>query len=560
MTESLVTLGRRTKNLVSPEPHEGLRTSGGSKLRLGPARPAIHDLDAIPFPDRSLIDLRKYVRAPGMTMAHGLVPILATRGCPYACTYCHRIMSKKLHFRSAQNIFDEVRYYYDLGFRRFSFVDDIFNLRRDVSEGFYELVIKENLKLQIFFPNGLRGDILTRDHIDLMAEAGVVNFALALETASPRLQKAIKKNMHLDKLRANIEYIVSKYPNEMMLDLFMMMGFPSETEEELDLTLEFAKSIKWLHFPVLSMVQIYPGSDMMSFALENGVSMAAIVEAGPVEHHQVPATLPWSREFAKGKQVEFYVDYFFDKERLRSVLPTQMRHLGEDELVQRYNSVLPQDIRDFDTLLKVLQLTHDDLAGAEFTNEWQLPDSAIEAVASTPKAPVRPDALRVLLLDFSTLFKADQGAVYAVVEQPLGLLYLLTMINRRMDGRVAGHIAKSGIDFDSYDELDALVDQFRPDVIGARTLSCYKEFYHDAVQHLKTKCPSVPIIGGGPYISSDYAWALDDPNLDMGVLGEGEYALLEVLELMLKNGKKLPRTDDLVTIAGVAVAERSSRG
>jgi radical SAM superfamily enzyme YgiQ (UPF0313 family) len=95
-------------------------------------------------------------------------------------------------------------------------------------------------------------------------------------------------------------------------------------------------------------------------------------------------------------------------------------------------------------------------------------------------------------------------------------------------------------------------------VIGARTLSCYKGFYHEALGRLKSWRPDVPIIAGGPYISSDYAWALDDPNVDVGVIGEGEYAIVELLEMMLRNDKKLPRTEDLVTIAGVAVAERSS--
>jgi hypothetical protein len=507
--------------------------------------------------DRSLIDIRKYMKSIGEAMAHGVVPMLATRGCPYSCTYCHRIMSKKLHCRSPQNIFDEVRYYYDLGFSRFSFVDDIFNLRRDVSEGFYDLVIRNNLKLQIFFPNGLRGDILTRDHIDLMAEAGVVNFALALETASPRLQTAIKKNLNLEKLRENIEYIVEKHHANMLLDLFIMMGFPSETEEELELTFDFVKGIRWLHFPVLSMVQIYPGSDIVDFALENGVSPEAIERAPTVEYHSAPETLPWSKEFAREKQVEFFVDYFFNRDRLLSVLPVQMQHFREDELVQKYNSVLPYDIQSFETLLEVLQLSREDLSGVEFTREWQLPESAVEAIASRPAPRTRPDALRILLLDVSTRFRADQGAVYAVLEQPMGMLYLLTMINESMGGRVAGRIAKSAVDFDSFAELEAIVDEFQPDVIGARTLSCYKGFYHEVLRQLKSWRPDVPIIGGGPYMSSDYAWALDDPNVDVGVIGEGEYALVELLEMMLQNDKKLPRTEDLVKIAGVAVVERS---
>ena len=80
-------------------------------------------------------------------MVHGVISILATRRCPYSCSYCHRIMSKKLHCRSPENIFDEVRCYYDLGFKRFAFVDDIFNLRRDVTQAFYKRVIAEGMKI-----------------------------------------------------------------------------------------------------------------------------------------------------------------------------------------------------------------------------------------------------------------------------------------------------------------------------------------------------------------------------------------------------------------------------
>src|SRR5215510_14956376 len=101
---------------VSPEPVPGLVTAGSKPLRMGPSRPAISDLDALPFVDRSLIDLRAYARQIGESMVHGVISILATRGCPYSCSYCHRIMSKKLHWRSPSNIFEEVKYYYDLGF------------------------------------------------------------------------------------------------------------------------------------------------------------------------------------------------------------------------------------------------------------------------------------------------------------------------------------------------------------------------------------------------------------------------------------------------------------
>lgn len=549
---------------VSPEPVPGLTTARSKPLLLGPSRPAIANLDDLPIVDRSLIDMRAYGGQIGEAMVHGVISILATRGCPYSCTYCHRIMSKKLHWRSPENIFDEVRYYYDLGFRRFAFIDDIFNLRRDVSHSFYKRVIASGMKLQILFPNGLRGDILDKEDIDLMVEAGVVNFALALETASPRLQAAIKKNLKLDRLYENIEYITSNYFNAVMLDLFVMMGFPSETKEELQLTLDFVKSIRWLHFPVLSIVQIYPGSDMIQFALEQGVTMEQIERSGGLEYHDAPETLPWPKYYAKGKQVEFYRDYFMNRERLLDVLPVQMQHLREEELVQKYDSILPEPIADFDALLRVLRIERAELDGrvrcdsggqnVRFTEDWLPPDSAYDQIAAAAETaqPKRPDALRILLLDLSTLFTSEQRGVYSVLDQPLGLLYLLTNANALMGDRVRGLIVKSAVDFDSFNELRAVVEEFQPDVIGARTLSCYKEFFHRALAEVRS-WSDAPIIAGGPYLSSDYVWALDDENIDLGIIGEGEYALIEVLESMWQNDKRLPAPQVLTTIPGVVV-------
>lgn len=538
---------------VSPEPVPGLVTVGAKSLQMGPSRPAISDLDELPFVDRSLIDLKAYGRRIGESMVHGVISILATRGCPYSCSYCHRIMSKKLHWRSPENIFEEVRYYHDLGFRRFAFVDDIFNLRRDVSHGFYEKVIASGMKLQILFPNGLRGDVLTTDDIDLMVEAGVINFALALETASPRLQAAIRKNLHLDRLRANIDYITSKYSREVMLDLFVMMGFPSETKEELQQTFDFVKSIRWLHFPVLSLVQLYPGSDMVQFALDNGITMEQIERSAGREYHDAPETLPWPKHFAKGKQVEFYRDYFLHRERLLHVLPIQMRHLREDELVQKYDSCLPEHIADFDSLLRVLRIDRAELDGARCADGWLPPDSAYEIIAARARPePEDAGALRLLLIDLSTLFTGEQRAVYSVLDQPLGMLYLLTNAYKLMGDRVAGRIAKSAVDFDSMAELRKIVEDFRPDVIGVRTLSCYKKFFHEALAELSS-WTTAPIIAGGPYLSSDYLWALDDENIDVGVIGEGEYALVEILEGMWRHGKRLPPCEELAAIPGVVV-------
>ena len=162
------------------------------KPRLTCTRPHINNLDDLLMPDRSLVNYEKYNRYIGQALVKHCISLQATRGCPFKCAYCHNIWPKNHVVRSAENILAEVLLYYSMGVRRFAFIDDIFNFDIKNSTRFFKLIIENNMDLQLFFPNGLRGDILTKEYIDLMIEAGTINAALALETASPRLQKLLK--------------------------------------------------------------------------------------------------------------------------------------------------------------------------------------------------------------------------------------------------------------------------------------------------------------------------------------------------------------------------------
>jgi hypothetical protein len=182
-------------------------------------RQQIMNLDHLPIPDRSLVDYETYSRYIGQVMVKNTIALQTARGCPYRCAYCSKIWGKKHVFRSADDVFKEMQTYYDMGVRRFSIFDDIFNLNSENGIRLFELIIRHGLEVQLFFPNGLRGDLLTRDYIDLLVEAGLTTTALALETASPRLQKLINKNLDLDQFRRNAGYFCTRYP-QVILELF----------------------------------------------------------------------------------------------------------------------------------------------------------------------------------------------------------------------------------------------------------------------------------------------------------------------------------------------------
>ena len=527
--------------------------SGRAECHLTPMRPQ-SDFDKLPVPDRSLIDYEKYACYIGHAMVTKAISIQGSRGCPYKCVYCHRTMDKKNVSRSAENIFDEVKYYYDRGVRRFSFVDEIFNFNIDNSKRFFQLIIKNKLDLHLFFPNGMRADRLTRDYIDLMIEAGTVNLGLALETASPRLQKLIRKHMDINKLCKNVEYFCSKYPH-VILELFTMHGFPTETEAEAMQTLEILKSFKWIHFPYVFLLKIHPSTDMMKIAIDSGVPMEAIERSKTAAFHEIPETLPFPKSFTHNYVAKFLNDYFFSKERLLHVLPYQLSIVSQNELIRKYDNYLPTKINSFSTLLENVGIKREELADIPTSNKVTdfTPNFSAIRQKRYPEVTKHPDAFRILLLDLSVLFSNEkQDILHGEVTEPLGIIYLMTYLNQRFGNRINGKIAKAKIDFDKYDQLKQMVCDFNPHLIGIGTLSYFKDFFHKTAAMIKECGITAPIIAGGPYGTSDYKLVLQDPNVELTVLREGELTLAELVEKMMENDYRLPEEDVLEKIQGIA--------
>jgi amino acid adenylation domain-containing protein len=525
----------------------------GKDIQLTPRRTQVKDIDALGIPDRSLVDYEKYSKYIGLTMFKNTIVLQATRGCPFQCAYCHKLWPKTHVVRSARHIFAEVKLYYNMGVKRFAFIDDIFNLDVENSSRFFRLIIREGLNVQLFFPNGFRGDLLTKEYIDLAVKAGTVNIALSLETASPRLQKLVKKNMNLAKLKDNIQYICDKYPH-IILELQVMHGFPSETEEEAMMTMDFVKSLKWVHFPYLHILKIYPNTDMAALALEKGISYKAIENSANLAYHELPETLPFDKRFTLKYQGEFLNDYFLSKERLLHLLPYQLKIMTEDELVRKYDSYLPVDINTLGDLYRFAGIDQYqlDIHGLLNNDNMSVPGLNQKIREHFPAQKPSKGALRVLLLDLSQFFSNERKMLYDVVEAPLGLMYLLTDLNRRFGNKVDGKIAKSRVDFDCYGQLRTLLDTFKPDVIGVRTLTFYRDFFHKTVLLIRQWGIDVPIIAGGPYATSDYNILLQDKNIDLVVLGEGEVTFSQLIGNIIENNGKLPGEKILSGIPGIA--------
>jgi len=228
--------------------------------RLNPPRSFIENLDELPPPAWDLTDIDAFGRRRSMSLVgrRRYLPISLSRGCPYRCTYCHQMHGKKYRGHSADYVLRLV----DLaakecGIRDFDVIDDIFNYDperlRAICEGFSA---RGNIRFTL--PNGIRSDRLDSEQIRLMCRAGLEYVAVAVETASPRLQKMIRKNLQIDKARTVIEEFARQ---RVMTSGFFMVGFPTETEQEMRMTIDFALKSS-LHNVLFFVVSPFEGTEL----------------------------------------------------------------------------------------------------------------------------------------------------------------------------------------------------------------------------------------------------------------------------------------------------------
>lgn len=219
---------------------KGLAFRNNNNIYLTPHREYIQDLDTLPFPDWDLINIEEYSNFYSMTNLgkRRYMALFTSRSCPYRCIYCHNIFGKGFRGRSPENVLQEIKLlYYKYNIRDFEILDDIFNFDRERTKKIFQGIIDAGLKVSVSFPNGLRTDLLDYETLRIMRDGGVKYLSVAVESASPRIQKLIKKNLRLDKVREMIDHAVKL---GIFTQGFFMIGFPTETEEEIKETLDFA--------------------------------------------------------------------------------------------------------------------------------------------------------------------------------------------------------------------------------------------------------------------------------------------------------------------------------
>jgi radical SAM superfamily enzyme YgiQ (UPF0313 family) len=229
------------RRVVAGSEWRGLR---GVAARAGDSCEAaapVADLDALPLPAWDLVDLRRYSKPKyrshtGLPAIRPYAVVCTSRGCPYLCSYCHDVHGKRFRALSPERVLAEVADVVARGARDIHFVDDIFNFDLARSKRIFALIAERHPGVTLAFPNGLRADRLDSEFAVAAKRAGARYAAVAVETASPRIQKLIRKHLNLERTRQAIRWLEDA---GIRTRSFVMLGFPTETEAEMEETVRF---------------------------------------------------------------------------------------------------------------------------------------------------------------------------------------------------------------------------------------------------------------------------------------------------------------------------------
>ncbi len=218
----------------------------------------IEDLDTLPFDDYSFTpeEFKKRVTDENQ---HFHVDV--GRGCPYNCAYCSTSIFWKRRFRmkSADRIFKEiVKAEKELGVTSFVLEHDLFTANKKKVFEFCK-ILKDNGFNKSWICSS-RADTIDRETIEEMASAGLERIYMGIETGSPRMQKLTHKNLNLD---TTIETIKALHDNNIRVTASFIYGFPEETEDDIEQTLQFVYRLVKMHVKKIQMhlFTMFPGTE-----------------------------------------------------------------------------------------------------------------------------------------------------------------------------------------------------------------------------------------------------------------------------------------------------------
>jgi len=223
----------------------GLETIDGLSYLEGPAgvvrtraRDILRDLGSLPLPAWDLVEVARYRAIWRSHHGYFSMNIATTRGCPYHCNWCAKpIYGQRYTARTPEHVVEEMVWLKQLYAPDHLWIaDDIFGLKPGWIERFAEFV--DHREAAIPFKCLLRADQVTADFAAALGHAACQTAWIGAESGSQRVLDAMEKGTRVEQIERATRLL---HEAGIHVGFFLQFGYPGETREDIDKTLEMVR-------------------------------------------------------------------------------------------------------------------------------------------------------------------------------------------------------------------------------------------------------------------------------------------------------------------------------
>jgi radical SAM superfamily enzyme YgiQ (UPF0313 family) len=210
-------------------------------------REKLKDLDLLGLPNRKKIDLQLYLSAWKERHGKHTISVSTMRGCPYTCKWCSRaVYGLSYRRRSPEKVAEELAYLkQEYNPDSLWFVDDVFTVSHKWLNSFAEELKKK--KIIIPYECITRADRMNEEVVKLLKETGCFRVWIGAESGSQKMIDLMDRRVDVNQVRDMIK--LTKL-HGIEAGTFIMLGYPGETEEDIEETITHLKESNPDHFTI----------------------------------------------------------------------------------------------------------------------------------------------------------------------------------------------------------------------------------------------------------------------------------------------------------------------